>query len=197
MRTSIIFDADGVLIKPNERFSARLVRDNGADPTAVDEFFAGPFQECLVGRRDLKEAILPYLSALGWKSSVDDLLQDWFEAERELDENLLRYIERLRTEGLRVVCATNQEKYRAQYMLQQLGFSDVFEKVYASAHLGHKKPATEFFRHVVEDLDTSKENILFWDDDPANIAGARSYGIAAEQYSNYDSFVALMSKYGF
>ena len=60
------------------------------------------------------------------------------------------------------------------------------------AHLGLKKPAVAFFAKVVEDLGVPKEDVLFWDDDSENIDGARSYGIAAEIYNNYDDFLMKM-----
>jgi putative hydrolase of the HAD superfamily len=92
-----------------------------------------------------------------------------------------------------VVLATNQEKYRTQYMLDNMGFGKAFDKVYSSAHLGHKKPAEEFFAKVVRDLGASKVETLFWDDDQENIDGATAYGIRAEFYKDYESFLADMT----
>lgn len=91
-----------------------------------------------------------------------------------------------------VVLATNQEKYRTQYMLEQMGFKDMFDTIYSSAHLGLKKPALEFFAKVVDDLGVPRNKVLFWDDDQINIDGATEYGIHAEFYTDYSSFLATM-----
>lgn len=197
MITALIFDADGVLIN-GERFSNILARDFHTDKAKEKEFFATTFQDCLIGRADLKESIAPYLPSFGWTGTADEFLDYWFRAEHRLNEELVQYIGKLREAGIPVVLATNQEKYRSQYMLEHMGFDAVFDKIYSSAHLGLKKPTAEFFARVVEDMNVNKAEILFWDDDQRNIAGATEYGLQAEFYTGYDAFLTTMSqKYGF
>ena len=196
MITTLILDADGVLIH-GKTFSERLARDYDVDRDKEKEFFTGKFQECLVGKADLKESIAPYLTSFGWKGTVDELLDYWFAEEYILNKELIEYVGALRKAGVRVVLATNQEKYRTQYMLDHMGFDGVFDKIYSSAHLGLKKPAVEFFAHLVEDMQVDKDQVLFWDDDQRNIDGALEYGIHAEFYSDYAPFLKTMSeKYG-
>jgi HAD superfamily hydrolase (TIGR01509 family) len=101
---------------------------------------------------------------------------------------------RLRASGIYVVLATNQEKYRTQYMLEHMGFDGVFDKIYSSAHLGLKKPAVAFFARLVEDMKVDKDEVLFWDDDQSNIDGALEYGIHAEFYTDYATFLKVMSE---
>jgi putative hydrolase of the HAD superfamily len=192
MIKTLILDADGVLIN-GERFSDVRARDLGGDPEREREFFTTVFQECLVGKADLKESIIPYLSSFGWSGTVDEFLDYWFKAEHAINEPFIEYVQRLRASGMTVVLATNQEKYRTQYMLDNMGFGKAFDKVYSSAHLGHKKPAEEFFAKVVRDLGASKVETLFWDDDQENIDGATAYGIRAEFYKDYESFLADMT----
>lgn len=196
MITTLVLDADGVLIH-GKTFSERLARDYEVDRDKEKEFFTGKFQECLVGKADLKESIAPYLASFGWKGTVDELLDYWFAEEYILNKELIEYVGALRKSGVRVVLATNQEKYRTQYMLDHMGFGGVFDKIYSSAHLGLKKPAVEFFAHLVEDMQVGKDQVLFWDDDQGNIDGALEYGIHAEFYSDYEFFLKTMSeKYG-
>jgi putative hydrolase of the HAD superfamily len=124
------------------------------------------------------------------------LLDYWFKAEHSLNEEFMEYVQRLRKSGLTVVLATNQEKYRTQYMRDHMGFQGAFDKIYSSAHLGFKKPAIDFFAKMVDELRVNKQETLFWDDDPQNIEGARLYGIHAEFYADYNSFLTTMdSKY--
>lgn len=193
MITGIIFDADGVLID-GDHFSDALARDYDVDHDKEKEFFTGTFQDCLVGKADLKESITTYLPALGWKGTVEELLDYWFKTEHSLNEELVAYIQGLRKAGIHVVLATNQEKYRTQYMLDHMGFNDAFDAIYSSAHLGLKKPAVEFFGRVVQEMGRPKEEVLFWDDDPRNIDGANEFGIHAEFYSDYDTFRSRMSE---
>lgn len=192
MITHLIMDADGVLIN-GKSFSERLSRDYDVDKEKEREFFTGKFQECLVGKADLRESIAPYLASFGWKGTVDELLEYWFAEEYELNKDLIAYLERLRQMGTYVVLATNQEKYRTDYMLEHMGFDGAFDRIYSSAHLGLKKPAVEFFAHLVEDMQVDKDQVLFWDDDQRNIDSALEYGVHAEFYRDYDSFLRDMS----
>jgi putative hydrolase of the HAD superfamily len=151
-----------------------------------------------VGKADLKEAVAPYLPSFGWKGTAEELLEYWFRAEHSLNEALMDDVSELRRRGARVVLATNQEKYRTQYMLEHMGFEGKFDKIYSSAHLGLKKPAVEFFAKVVADMGARPGEVLFWDDDKSNIDGAEEFGIHAEFYEGYDHFRRLMKeRYGF
>ncbi len=193
MITTLILDADGVLIN-GESFAKVLARDYDVDHNKEKEFFTTTFQDCLVGKADLKTSIEPYLGALGWKGTADELLDYWFKAEHSINEDLMNYVQDLRASGVRVVLATNQEKYRTQYMLEHMGFDGMFDAIYSSAHLGLKKPDVKFFAQIVEGLDADKADVLFWDDDQRNIEGALSYGIQAEFYHDYDSFLRIMTQ---
>ncbi len=192
MVTTLILDADGVLIN-GESFSETLARDYDVAHDKEREFFTTKFQDCLLGKADLKESVTPYLPSFGWKGTTQEFLDYWFKAGHKLNEPLIEYVQKLRKSGIRAVLATNQEKYRTQYMLEHMGFEAAFDKVYSSAHLGLKKPAVEFFARVIDDLGVNKDTVLFWDDDQRNIDGALKYGISAEFYTDYDSFLERMS----
>lgn len=197
MVTTLIFDADGVLIN-GEAFADVLARDFAIDAAKEKEFFSTKFQDCLVGKADLKESIAPYLPSFGWRGTADEFLDYWFKAEHSIDEPLMDYVQQLRAAGVTAVLATNQEEYRTKYMLEHMGFKNAFDKIYSSAHVGVKKPAVEFYQHIVDDLKANKHNVLFWDNDQRNVQGATDYGIKAELYTTYDSFLQIMiQKYSF
>lgn len=195
MIKAILFDADGVLINA-ELFSKVLEREYGISTEVTTPFYNGPFQACLTGDADLKEIIKPYLEKWGWKKSVDEFLMEWFKAEHVINEELVDYIQQLRNKGVKCYLTTNQEKYRAEYMLEQMGFNNSFDKVYASAHLGHKKPELRFYEKVLEDIgDVDKDEVLFWDDSPSKVAGAKEFCIHAEIYTSFKDFKIKMQSY--
>ncbi len=192
----IIFDADGVLIPHTMRFSLALAQEYNISIEKTLPFFSGPFQECLVGGKDLKEAIAPYLGGWGWDKGVDNFLDYWFQSEHKIDEDLVKYIQELRDDGIQCFLATNNEKYRFQYMLKKMGFLDSFDKTYASAHLGSKKPEQEFFAKIYNELDNVQKNeIIFLDDSIENIQGAKDFGINAELYTTFEDFKEKMKGY--
>ena len=191
----LLFDADGVLIT-GEMFSRILAREHGISTEQTLPFFDGPFQECIIGNADLKETVSPYLEGWGWKTGVDSFLEYWFSCEHLIDQELIEYIQKCRKNGIKCYVATNQEKHRAEYMLNKLGFAKSFDKLYASSHLGHKKPDVNFFVKLLEDLsNVKKEEILFWDDSTKNIQVAREFGINAELYTSFPDFKKRMKIY--
>jgi len=191
----ILFDVDGVLIS-GKRFSEKFSKDYKIDKVSLVKFFEGPFQESLIGNADLKELLVPNLKTWGWEKTVDEFLKYWFEEEIEIDTELISYIKDLRKKGFVVCLATNQEKYRFKYFLEELGFADFFDKTFASAHLGHIKEDVRFFEKLMQDLKKfKKEEILFWDDSIINIDTAREFGINAEVYIDFSDFKRKISKY--
>ena len=193
----LLFDVDGVLTV-GTRFSEKFAKEQGLAEDAMETFFKGPFIGCLTDKADLKEVIAPHLEDWGWTKGADSFIDYWFAFDNEYDQELIAYIQESRKKGIKCYLATNQEKYRAEYMLEKLGFKDTFDKLYASAHLGYKKPDIEFFSKLVADLgDVQKEEILFWDDREENITAAKEFGINAEIYTTFEDFKNKMKKYSF
>lgn len=187
MIKAIIFDVDGVLIN-GKRFSDILHHDYGITQEKTLPFFTGPFQECLVGNADLREEIQPYLKEWGWQKTVDDFLWYWFTAEQHIDRELFAYIEVLKSKGIHVYVASNNEKHRTAYLWNELGFSKVFAEIFSSAHIGHVKHQLQFFEKMLKKLPEGvrKDEILLWDDDMKNIQTAQEFGLQAEFYSGLE-----------
>jgi len=192
---AVIFDAGGVLIN-GKLFSEHLETDYGISKDATKEFFNIVLPECVVGKKDLREVLPAYLREWGWKKSVDDFIDLWHTSEHSVDIELISYIQNLRNRGILCALATNQTKYRFAYMLEEMGFKDYFDKVYASAHLGHQKPELEFYNKVFKDIGIQEKNaVLFWDDSPSKVAGAIEFGIHAEIYTTFEDFKEKMLDY--
>ena len=69
----------------------------------------------------------------------------------------------------------HQRHWEIQYA-KTLG---LFREVYVSCDLGLRKPEVAAFRHVSESMGTDPERILFFDDTPENVDGARQVGMSA------------------
>ena len=102
----------------------------------------------------------------------------------------------LRRAGYGVHLATNQERHRGTYMHDVLGYRDRFDVSAYSWEVGAAKPDPEFFRRVVRLIGVPAGEVLFVDDSEANVEGARSAGLVAEQWHferGPESLVALLA----
>lgn len=191
----IIFDGVNC-ITYQEPLSVGLARDYGVPLEKSLPFFKGPLQDCVAGKSDLKEVFHPFLKAWGWKDGVEGLLNYWFKRDHKIDTKIVSYISELRNKKIICLLATNNEKYRFSYMLDEMGFDKIFDKAYCSALLGCKKPDQQFFLKIFKDLENiKKEEILFWDDKAENVEGAKDFGVNAELYISFEDFKEKMKYY--
>lgn len=191
----MLFDVDGVIAN-GEPFSQHLARDYGITREVTTPFFKGRFMECLVGRADLKQELTDQLPQWGWQGTIEELMSYWFRCEHSMNETLLASVARLRQQGIRCYLATNQERYRTIYILEQMGCANLFEGIFSSAHIGYLKHEPAFFEQALRQLDGVKTNeILFWDDSPGNVATARAVGLQAELYQDFAHFEKQMQRY--
>jgi len=61
MIRAILFDVDGVLVEPMA-FARVLETDYGLTENDTASFFPGAFQQCLVGKADLKNGLPKFLN---------------------------------------------------------------------------------------------------------------------------------------
>jgi len=183
----VLFDADGVTFNEGQLFSEILAKKGMI--TSLEKttpFFKGPFQECLVGKADLKEELIKVVADWGWKGTVDELIDFWFTVGNEINKGVASYITELKSNGINCYLVTNQEKYRGTLLKNML--THFFERAYISADIGYKKEDPQFFEHVYDSVKnevTDKQEILLIDDDEKNIAAARQFGIEAIHFRTH------------
>ena len=183
MRKIALFDIDGVLNNA-ERFSVRYSEKFNISIDTLLPFFKNEFQDCLDGKKDLKDQLLKIKSEWKFSGSVDDLLAFWFEGEININKDVLKIIETIRKGGYIVVSGTNQEKYRTDYLKAKLNLDQIFNKTYSSAEIGFKKPDESFYRYIINDLKADFRDVVYWDDDEDNIIESKKLGIKSYLFSD-------------
>jgi len=190
----ILFDADGVVIR-TEFFSVQYGKKFGLPPEKMLAFFNGIFQNCLIGKADLKKVIKPYLRQWKWDKNVDDFLLYWFKAEDKPDKRVINLVKELRKNAIHCYLATNQEKYRTEYIRNQMGFGKIFNGIFSSAEIGSKKPQQIFYEHIFQELKKhgfTKDQIMLIDDRSSHVDGAKKAGIDACLYTEFKQLQNLV-----
>jgi putative hydrolase of the HAD superfamily len=187
---TFVFDADGVLCV-GERFDTALEKQHRIPRARLAPFFAGPFAECVLGRRDLKEALELHIAEWGWRSSVEELMAFWFQREHVVCAEALACVRALRKRGHVCALGTNQEKHRAAYMRHEMGLAEEFDHIFVSCELGAAKPDGAFFGRVAEHLGSPASEICLIDDSERNVIGAKQAGWSALWYRDMTDLSAV------
>lgn len=195
---AIIFDADGVVINSPGYFSVQYSKAFGISNESMLPFFKGIFQECVLGKADLKEILPLVLKDWKWKGTVDELLDWWFKSEHYVDKRIVKEIRRLQKKGMECCLGTKQEKYRAKYIRKNMEFEKIFDELYISCDMGYKKPDKRFFEFIYNELAKKfpirNEEIMIWDNKEENIAVTKDMGWQSHLYDNFDNFQKIISQ---
>lgn len=194
----VLLDADGVLQNVAGGFQAVMEPYLGE---RAREFLLRAWQEelpMLAGQGDYLPVLAAVLADYGVPVSVEDVLADVCH-RIEIIAETAGLVRALRARGYGVHLATNQERYRAAYMRKVLGYDALFDVSCYSCDLGVTKPDPAFFAEAARRIAAERSAILFIDDKQQNVEGARTAGLAAEQWSfevGHDVLAALLASHG-
>lgn len=195
----VFFDVDGVIIQgwhadPQRRrpWDLTIEADLGISRAGFQHALFEPgeaggeplMRACVRGDVDLKAVLAEVLPALGYRGSVEEVLDYWFRKDAQIDREVMQVVDRIRAcEGCRLYLATGQEHHRAAYLWNDLGLRDVFDAIFYSARLGVDKDSAAFFAKINAELGISDgERPPFFDDRESIVARARAAGWDAQVF---------------
>ena len=147
---AILFDADGVLTLPEEMFSVMYSKSRGLDPEPFENFFKTEWQDFVIGNRDLKR-IFVKIQISGNGTIRQRLLEFWFKSEDIRNDEMIELVEQIRQSSTPCYLATEQEKYRGEYM-KNVMFKDHFDEYFVTADLGPKRAILDFSKKLLKYL---------------------------------------------
>ena len=193
----LVLDIDGVVVHSAPDWPEKLRASWGL---AVDEllgfFDSPPFAQVLQGRLDVYVALHEWLEPKGLADRVQEFVGFWFENDSIIDREALAMADawRGRTGG-RVFAASNQEHHRVAFLRDHRGLGAHFDEIVYSAALGVCKPDRVFFTNAQARMGvTAARAILFVDDRPANVDGARMCGWRAALYRGRESLARVLAQ---
>ncbi|MFL6069921.1 MAG: HAD family hydrolase [Actinomycetes bacterium] len=194
----ILFDADGVLQDvPGGWFSAMEPYLGSRTQEFFDETWSDELP-MLAGRGDYMPLLEATLIKYGVTEPVAVVYSDVWHRIKPVDTSIA-LVHELRSAGYGVHLATNQEKYRGEYMRTTLGYDQLFDVSCYSFELGAMKPDTLFFSEALRRIDTEPSRALFIDDTERNVHAAREAGLAAEHWHfdlGHDALLERLADHG-
>lgn len=174
-------DVDGVLVdgRPEDglHWQTSLEADLGFTSEALDKaFFAPHWESIVVGRAALMDHLPAALQRLAPHVAPASFVSYWFQRDARLVEPLLQELRCIRSAGIGVYLATNQEHMRAAWLMDQLGLARDVDGIFYSARLGARKPDPHFFTAAQTAVGLAGAEILLLDDSLRNVEAARAAG---------------------
>ena len=189
----ILFDVDGVLIRLPNYFSQELDKRGykGAEKSLTSFFKGSDNQECVEGKANFEKKIMPYLEKFTWKGTAEEYFQKQFQFEKKyLDQNIISRIEQFRARGIKCYLCTDNSKLRAEFILGEMDFKNIFDGYFISCFIGYRKCHNEFWSYLINKLgkEIFPSEIVFFDDAQNNIDVALKFGIKAILFENIAQF---------
>lgn len=174
---AVLWDADGVL------------QDTPAHSWDLAVQVVAQFPGAMTGAPIDEERIRTVAHEVGLGDRVEDIVAVW--STFDLLSSSLEAVALVRAAGTGCYLATNQDAYRAACMREKTPYDEILDGAYYSCDIGVAKPSAAFFEHIVTDLGLAPSQMLFLDDQPDNVAGARSAGLHAAHWTHADGVTRL------
>jgi FMN phosphatase YigB (HAD superfamily) len=108
------------------------------------------------------------------------------------DANIISKIKEIRPD-IKIVIATNHVSAIHDW-IEKMPFYGLLDGAFISADIGCCKPDASFYQKVSEGMKVDKKDILFIDDSPKNIEGAKEYGMSTLLYNRADDLFECVKK---
>ncbi|HYG15137.1 MAG TPA: HAD family phosphatase [Bacteroidia bacterium] len=183
---NIIFDLGGVLINLDPTLTHRAFEKAGA--VQVAEHFTFTHQHTLikefeVGRMDAPSFRQMFCGIFNTVIQETDFDAAWNAMLLDVPAERLELLRRLKSRyNIYLLSNTNflHHAFIIEYLRATHGidnFDAMFHKAYYSHTLGLRKPDAAIYRHVLDENKLNPSETLFFDDNAANIEGAKAVGI--------------------
>jgi glucose-1-phosphatase len=186
----LIFDLGNVIIDIDYHHTFRLIKSKVPEQlhSRVDQFYVTDFHKAyekgLIDSPTFRNEVRNYFEQSWSDQEVDEL---WNSLLGKIPPYRLDLVKKLRqTHQVGVLSNTNEIHIEGVYGLlkeefQADSFDPFFDRIFYSHEMGLAKPDVAIYEKVVEELGTSPERVLFFDDLLANVEGAKKIGIHAVQ----------------
>ena len=107
----------------------------------------------------------------------------------DVDEKVVSVVKQVRANEYKTLICSNNFPARINGLQARFGFLDNFDAAIFSYNVGASKPSRIIFQELVKKSGVQAEEIVFADDNPDNLAGAKEVGVATFLYEGFDKFL--------
>jgi HAD superfamily hydrolase (TIGR01509 family) len=193
----LVLDLGGVVFRYDHQARLRRLSDlcgipeNELDAMFWKSDFVG---DCDAGRLgDVEDVRRAIRSRLNWQGPDDALDEAWCSALTP-DPAVVALLESPPRQGPQLAGLTNNgplEEHTYPRLHPELR---LFETVLYSHRLGATKPSRQAYETATTCLGVTPEEVLFIDDNPDNVEGAKRFGWQAEVFESADTIAGVLGR---
>jgi putative hydrolase of the HAD superfamily len=177
---ALLFDLGGVLIDIDFDLAFQAWSRHSSLPLAALRqrlLFDEPYERHERGEIVAHEYFAHLASSLQLTATPDEIATGWNAIFRgEIAPTLDRVARARRTLPCYVLTNTNAT-HMACWAARFPSVATGFDRIFASHEIGLRKPERAVFDHVCRETGVAPQSLLFFDDTPANVDAAASYGL--------------------
>lgn len=179
---AVLFDLGNVVIEVDfRRVLATWQPASTLSPQALAQAFAfdAPYERHETGALDANGYFAHLRQRLGLRCDNDAMRQGWNAVFVRPIEETLAMIHAISPQ---VPCHALSNTNAVHVAEMQRAYPQVlscFRHVFASNEIGYRKPQPQAFRHVLDAIGSTADEVLFFDDAQENVDAARACGIEA------------------
>jgi putative hydrolase of the HAD superfamily len=117
--------------------------------------------------------------------SLEEIKNYYNQSNGKYNLEALDMLERIRNNGYGVYILSNLKEIDYDNFIRDID-KKYYDKFYSSYVIGHNKPDKEIYEYVINDIGVKPGDILFFDDNPANVEGAKELGIDARVINSFN-----------
>ena len=175
----VLFDLGGVVVQFQDPGYLARVLDEVDDASALAKWIACPsvhsYETGKCDRHDFANGIVTHFEL---EAHPDDFLADFLAYPQDVFPGSEEIVSSIHSD-IRVGCLSNTSEYHWDSQKSSETIQKMFELRFLSYEMGHLKPDPEIYQTVARQLDCPASAILFFDDHPDNVAGAKEAGFEA------------------
>jgi putative hydrolase of the HAD superfamily len=196
---ALLFDLGGVVIDIDfNRVFARWAASAGCEPALLRERFTQdePYRRHEIGAIGIADYFASLRASFGIDLTDAQFLEGWNAIFVDEVPGIAALLARA-AQRLPLYAFTNTNPTHAAYW--PVRFPDAvksFKKVFISSSIGLRKPEAQAFEFVVREIGAPASRIVFFDDSPHNIEGARACGLQTVLVKSPSDVTAALAALG-
>ncbi len=196
-KSCVLFDLGGVIVNwHNQWFIEEISQQFNLQQEDLKREFNSNLKDIstgIIAEKEFWQKIGKSLQSTELQNTQESLLGKVFRKRMSLNYKMIKLSENLAKKGITVGILSNIE-HVTYSVVEDLLILSHFKHKFLSYKIGHLKPEPQIYRHVINNIPFKKEELFFIDDLKSNVEAAKSSGVDAVQYSNFDELLKQCQK---